>query len=141
MITPENQDFVVKRRKLNRDWPRVGAILLIFWSAFGFYFLVDLPSLIDPVTILSDAFASGDWGEVRLMPVVVPVAFSLIWVLGFALLLNNASWVAIERKLLTIIADLQNPAKAKSRAPGLVLFFAVLVTFLVLFVWNDFSLI
>ncbi|WP_404356996.1 hypothetical protein [Methylotuvimicrobium sp. KM1] len=109
MLTPQERDFIEKRRRLTRYWPIGAGLLLASLAALSIWLWNYSPYLANPYYVI-DRLESGktDAGMMEMSAVLLPrMTLTVIVLLGLAVVMGFASF-ANEKKYQAIISKLMN---------------------------------
>ncbi|WP_341326612.1 hypothetical protein [Methylotuvimicrobium sp. KM2] len=109
MLTPQERDFLEKRRRLTRYWPIGAGLLLASLATLTVWLWNYSPYLVNPYYVI-DRLESGktDAGIMEISTLLLPMmTLTVIVLLGLAVVMGFASF-ANEKKYQVIINKLLN---------------------------------
>ena len=126
MFEKKDEQFLEKRRKLNKAWPIVGTIMMISLVILALYLFFSSPLLINPYKVIELIKANKlSPTTMRLMAVIMPVL--VIGLLGTVFICIFYTWLfmIIEKRYLKMLDNRdeknqrqKSDASNEERSPG-----------------------
>jgi hypothetical protein len=112
-LTPDEEAFVEKRRKLARSWPLAGSVMLAALGILTVWLWISTPLLINPWAVFAGLSSKSIPGAtLMLMASFLPVVvLACLLILASAVLLAFVAF-SNERKHIAIIRRLTDPGES-----------------------------
>lgn len=108
MVRTRDQNFLERRKKLNRLWPIVGTALAATLVLLYILLFIRTPKLVNPYLVM-DLIHTGQLadGSLQLLALICPIAIIFLFLTVGVVILFGFGWYKTEKRYLRIIEGSQ----------------------------------
>lgn len=112
-LTPKEQAFIDRRRKLLKAWPWAGGGALALLAALVTWLWIEVPMMINPLAAM-EAVSSGAMEESTLLAMALMLPILVLAVMGVLGVMVTLMFVAMshERRLIGMLDRIQRESQA-----------------------------